>query len=285
MAVRHPYQCKECELSFISVPHVKFHTKTIHDTPCDICGLLFEFKCIETGVEKMKFSDVIQNQTEYIDILEKDLMLEVIRKGVSNIELKKKLQGAVMKLDRGANDENMNELCNLAFLPGWAVPKLSQNPNSKAAADWVKKEVYMNSLERQVQDASSSSIYECDVSTTCDEIFFDFEKVGHHRAASHNMLMSGSGQKSYFSDTYNEHMSPGMRNQAKYMSRNESQNRNIGIIYTPSSTYRDVETPMWVSKNGNKQSTIDMINKVNSKIGSSVMYGKQRTTDASFHME
>ena len=104
MAVRHPYQCKECELSFISVPHVKFHTKTIHDTPCDICGLLFEFKCIETGVEMMKFSDVIQNQTEYIDILEKDLMLEVIRKGVSNIELKKKLQGAVMKLDRGAND-------------------------------------------------------------------------------------------------------------------------------------------------------------------------------------
>ena len=66
----------------------------------------------------MKFSDVIQDQTEYIDILEKDLMLEVIRKGVSNIELKKKLQGAVMKLDRGANDENMNELCNLAFLPG-----------------------------------------------------------------------------------------------------------------------------------------------------------------------
>ena len=143
----------------------------------------------------------------------------------------------------------------------------------------------MNSLERQVQDASSSSIYECDVSTTCDEIVFDLEKVGHHRAASHNMLMSGSGQKLYFSDTYNEQMNPGMRNQAEYMSRNESPNRNIGIIYSPSSTYRDVETPMWVSENGNEQSAIDMINKVNSKIGSSVMYGKQRTTDASFHME
>ena len=83
---------------------------------------------------------------------------------------------------------------------------------------------------------------------------------------------------------------PGIRNQAEYMSKNEthfdeSSNHNVGIAYTPSSTYRDAETPMWVSENGNEQSAIDMINKVNSKIGSSVMYGKQRTTDASFHME
>ena len=101
MEVRHTYHCKKCELSFISVPHLKFHNKTIHDTPCDICGLLCEFECIETGIEMMKFSDVKQHQAKYIDSLEKDLMLEGIRKGVSNVELKKKLQGAVIKLDIG----------------------------------------------------------------------------------------------------------------------------------------------------------------------------------------
>ena len=131
-------------------------------------------------------------------------MLEGIRKGVSNIELKKKLRGAVIKLDIGVNDENLDELCNLAYLPSWAIPKLSQNSGSKAAAEWIRTEVYMNSLEKQVQDVSSSSIFEFDASAACDAIFFDLEKVGHHRSAKHNMLMSGSGQKSYFSDTYNE---------------------------------------------------------------------------------
>ena len=62
MEVRHTYQCKKCELSFISVPHLKFHTKTIHDTPFDICGLLCELECIEAGVEMMKFSEVKQHQ-------------------------------------------------------------------------------------------------------------------------------------------------------------------------------------------------------------------------------
>ena len=76
----------------------------------------------------MKFSDMKQNQAEYIDSLEKELIHEGIRKSGLNIELKKKLQGDVMKLDRGANDENLNELCNLAYLPGWTVPKLTHNP-------------------------------------------------------------------------------------------------------------------------------------------------------------
>ena len=104
----------------------------------------------------MKFSDVKQHQAEYIDSLEKELIQEGIKKGVLNMELKKKLQEAVIKLDRGTNNENLNELCNLAYLPGWAVPKLSHNPDSKAAAEWVKMEVYMNSLEVQVQVANSS---------------------------------------------------------------------------------------------------------------------------------
>ena len=56
----------------------------------------------------MKFSDVKQNQAEYIDSLERELIQEGIRKDVSNMELKKKLQEAVIKLDRRANNENLN---------------------------------------------------------------------------------------------------------------------------------------------------------------------------------
>ena len=84
-----------------------------------------------------------------------------------------------MKLERGANDENLNELCNLAYLPGWAVPRLPHNPDRKAAEEWVKMEVYMNSLEVQVQVANSFRIFECDTSATFDAIFFDLEQVGH----------------------------------------------------------------------------------------------------------
>ena len=58
MGVRHHYKCIECDLSFISVPHLKFHIKTVHDTPCGTCGSLCEFECAETGLEMMKFSDM-----------------------------------------------------------------------------------------------------------------------------------------------------------------------------------------------------------------------------------
>ena len=150
------YKCRECDQSFISVPHLKFHIKSVHDTPCGTCGSLCEFECAETGVEMMKFSDMRQNQAETINRLEKELIKESIRKSGVNIELKRKLQTAVMKLDRGENDKCLNELCNLAYLPGWAVPKLPHNPDRKAAEEWVKMEVYTNSLEEQIEVANSS---------------------------------------------------------------------------------------------------------------------------------
>ena len=83
----------------------------------------------------MKFSDMKQNQVETIDSLEKELTRESIRKSGVNIVLKRKLQAAVVRLDRGENDESLTELCNLAYLPGWAVPKLPHNPDRKAAEE------------------------------------------------------------------------------------------------------------------------------------------------------
>ena len=99
-------------------------------------------------------------------MLEKELIHERIKKRGVNIELKRKLQRAVINLDRGEKDESLNELCNLAYLPGWAVPKLPHNPDRKAAEEWVKMEVYINSLEVQVEVANSARIYECNASRT-----------------------------------------------------------------------------------------------------------------------
>ena len=110
MELRHTSRCDKCELRFISAPHLKYHNETLHDTPCDICGLICELECVETCSPIKNFSDHTQHQAKYIDKLEKDLILEGIRKGISDVDLKKKLQGAVIKLDIGVNDENLDEL-------------------------------------------------------------------------------------------------------------------------------------------------------------------------------
>ena len=79
-----------------------------------------------------------QNQAEPINELEEELIQESVRKSGVNIELKRKLQTAVIKLDRGENDECLNEFCNLAYLSGWAVPKLPHIPDRRASEEWVQ---------------------------------------------------------------------------------------------------------------------------------------------------
>ena len=88
-----------------------------------------------------------------------------------NMELKRKLQAAIMKLDRGKNDECLSEIFSLAYLPGWAMPKLPHNPNRKAVEEWVKLETYINSLMAQTEVAKSIQIYECTATRTCNAIF------------------------------------------------------------------------------------------------------------------
>ena len=100
------------------------------------------------------------------------------------------------------NDGNLEELCKLAYLPSWANLKTYQNQYLTAASEWIRNEEYITSLDKQVQDASSSSIYECDVSTTCNAIFFSMPKVRYHRSSRHNMMMSGSDQMQSSPDIY-----------------------------------------------------------------------------------
>ena len=109
---------------------------------------------------------------------------------ISDEDLWKKLWGAVLKLDIGVNDENLDELCELVYLPRWSSLKKSQGPYIGAA-----NEEYITSLEKQIDDVCSSSIYECDVSLTCNAIFFSTSKLKYHRLSRHNTAISAFGQK------------------------------------------------------------------------------------------
>ena len=100
------------------------------------------------------------------------------------------------------NDENLDELCELVYLPRWASLKTSQGPYITAANEWIRNEIYITSLERQVNDACSSSIYECDVSITCKPIFFNMSKLRYHRSSRHNTTISAFGQKLGSTDLY-----------------------------------------------------------------------------------
>ena len=115
-------------------------------------------------------------------------------------------------------------------------------------------------------------------------------------------MMSEPGQKPYLSDIYyriprnqeqqqgynmreSEQLNLGIRNQAEGMSKNEvhfedPSSHNTGLIYAPSNTYKDVKTPMWVSKSENKQTTLGIIDNLNNRKKSTVVYAKQETHDA-----
>ena len=102
------------------------------------------------NVEHMK-----QSQAEMIKNIEEEIIQESLNKSGTNMELKRKLQAAIIRLDRGKNDEFLSEICSLAYLPGWAKPKLPHNPNRKAVEEWVKLETYVDSLMAQTKVAKS----------------------------------------------------------------------------------------------------------------------------------
>ena len=85
MGVKHLYKCKECDLNFISVPHLKFHINYVHDTPCGTCGSLCEFECAETGAVMIKFEHIKQNQAETIINLEEEVIQESMSKSGANL--------------------------------------------------------------------------------------------------------------------------------------------------------------------------------------------------------
>ena len=59
----------------------------------------------------MKFEHIKQNQAETVKNLEKEVIQESMSKSGVNVKLKRKLQAAILKLDKGENDECLSELC------------------------------------------------------------------------------------------------------------------------------------------------------------------------------
>ena len=133
IGLEHLFKCKECDLNFISIPHWKFHINYVHDIPCGACGSFCEFKCAEK-LAKIMMNDENMNQgrAKMIKSIEEEVIQESMNKNGINMELKKRLQAAIISLDRGKNEESLNEICSLAYLPGWAMPRLPHNPNRNA---------------------------------------------------------------------------------------------------------------------------------------------------------
>ena len=73
-----------------------------------------------------------------IECLEQEIEQECMNKSSNNMELKKGLKSAIISLDRGEDGESLNEICSLAYLPTWAMPKLPQNINRRAIENWLK---------------------------------------------------------------------------------------------------------------------------------------------------
>ena len=138
------------------------------------------------NVEHMK-----QSQAEMIKHIEEEIIQESLNKNGTNMELKRKLHAAIIRLDRGKNDECLSEICSLVYLPGWVKPKLPHNPNRKGVEEWVKLETYINSLMAQTEVANSILIYEFIVTRTCNAIFVNMRQVEQHHMEKHSQNLYG----------------------------------------------------------------------------------------------
>ena len=73
----HHFKCHECDLDFVSIPHLKYHINYTHDTPCGVCGSFCGFVCTEE-LGKIMLRDEVMNKgrAERIEGLEKEIMQE-----------------------------------------------------------------------------------------------------------------------------------------------------------------------------------------------------------------
>ena len=106
----------------------------------------------------LKDENMNKGRVEMIESLEQEILQEYKMKSGINMELKNRLQAAIISLDRGNNEESLIEICSLAYLPTWAAPNLPKNTVRKQVANWVKLEVYEASLEKQSEVAKALQI-------------------------------------------------------------------------------------------------------------------------------
>ena len=116
-------------------------------------------------------------------------------KSDSNTELKKRLEKAIINMDKGSNDEFMLEMCSLIYLPTWATPKFPQNTERSQLETWVKLETYKTSLERQSEDAKAVQISSCAVDKSCDFFCFNMKQAEIHFLQLHRQATYGHNEQ------------------------------------------------------------------------------------------
>ena len=119
-----------------------------------------------------------------------------------NIELKNRLQSAIISLDRGSNEESLIEICSLAYLPTWAAPKFPQNAEWKHIEHLVKLEVYEASLEKQSDVAKAIQISGCAATKTCNSLFVNMKQAEMHFLQKHRQTTHGHSKQSLAQTRY-----------------------------------------------------------------------------------
>ena len=73
----HGYKCYECDLDFLSIPHLKFHINYTHDTRCGICASFCGLRCTEE-LGRYILRDKVMNsdRADRIKNLEEEIMQE-----------------------------------------------------------------------------------------------------------------------------------------------------------------------------------------------------------------
>ena len=145
-----------------------------------------EFECAEKLAKIMlKDENMNKGRVEMIESLEQEIVQEYKMKSGINMELKNRLQAAIISLDRGNNEESLIEICSLAYLPTWAAHKFPQNTERKQIENWVRLEIYESSLEKQSEVTKAIQISGCAATRTCNSLFVNMKQAEMHYIQKH----------------------------------------------------------------------------------------------------
>ena len=103
----------------------------------------------------------------------------------------KRLEYAIINIDKGCNDEPVLELCSLLYLPTWSTPRVPHNTERYQLETWVRLENYENSLERQSDDAKAVQISSCTSDKNCRFLFFNKRQAELHALQYHRQEIYG----------------------------------------------------------------------------------------------
>ena len=136
----------------------------------------------------LRNDEMNRNSIERIEGLEREIKQE--NEGI-DAEITKRLEYAIINIDKGCNDEPVLELCSLLYLPTWSTPRVPHNTERYKLETWVRLENYENSLERQSEDAKAVQISSSTLDKNCGFLFFNKRQAELHTLQSHRQEIYG----------------------------------------------------------------------------------------------